>query len=153
MVRQGRVEERLGETSDARFVGFRPELIGLDERVQDREQLSHGRGQGDFLGFPFTQQTLVKGFDSGIESCGHERGQVQNATDIRSAAKRVALAQWHSLWRFQSERPCFRMSFAHFDKDVLSMPECHGDTDVAREPAEYLDRATFAWRIVVNVEP
>jgi len=55
MVRQGRVPERLGETSDARFVGFRPKLIGLDERVQDREQLSHGCGQGDFFGFPFSQ--------------------------------------------------------------------------------------------------
>ena len=92
MVRQGRVRERLRETSDARWMGFRPKLIGLDERVEDRDQLSHGGGQSHFLGFPFLQQTLVKGFDSGVESCGHERGHVQHATDIRSAAKRAALA-------------------------------------------------------------
>jgi len=28
------------------------------------------------------------------------------------------------------------MRFAHLDKDVLSMPNCHGDTDVWRELAE-----------------
>ena len=35
--------------------GFRPQLIGLDERVEDREQLAHRGGQGHFLGFPFGQ--------------------------------------------------------------------------------------------------
>ena len=60
--------------------------------LADREQLSHGRGQGELLGFPFGQQTLVKGFDSGVEPCGHERGHVQHAADIRSAAKRATLA-------------------------------------------------------------
>ena len=35
--------------------GFRPQLIGLDERVEDREQLAHRGGQGDFLGFPRSQ--------------------------------------------------------------------------------------------------
>ena len=54
-VRQGRIPERLRETSDACFVGFCPKLIGLDERVEDGEQLSHGGGQGDFLGFAFGQ--------------------------------------------------------------------------------------------------
>ena len=83
MVRQGRVQERLGETSEVRFVGFCPKLIGLDERVEDGEQLSHGCGQGHLLGFPFTQQTLVKGFDSGVEPCGHERGHVQHTTAER----------------------------------------------------------------------
>src|SRR5438093_680675 len=81
-----------GESSDARFVGFRPKLIGLDERVENREQLSHGRGQGHFLEFPLSQQALIKVFDSGVESRGHERGHVEYATDIGSAAERAALA-------------------------------------------------------------
>ena len=38
MVRQGRLPERLRETLDAGFVGFRPKLIGLDERGQKRCQ-------------------------------------------------------------------------------------------------------------------
>ena len=41
-------------------VGFRPKLIRLDERVQNRQQLSHGGGQGDFLEFALLQQTLVE---------------------------------------------------------------------------------------------
>ena len=45
MVRQGRAPGRLGGTSDARFAGFLPKLIGLDECVADREQLSHGCGR------------------------------------------------------------------------------------------------------------
>lgn len=52
MVRQWRVRERLKETSDACLVGFLPKLIGLDERIEDREQHSHGGGQGDFLQLP-----------------------------------------------------------------------------------------------------
>ena len=54
-VRQGRVPERLGGTSGARLAGFLPQLIGLDEGVEDREQLSHGCGQGELLGFPLAQ--------------------------------------------------------------------------------------------------
>ena len=73
MVCQGRLVERLGQTSDARFVGF-PKRIGLDERVQDGEQFSQGGGEGDFLGFPVRQQTLIKSFDLGIEPRRGKKG-------------------------------------------------------------------------------
>ena len=57
-VRQGRIPGRLGETSDACFARFLPKLIILDEVVEDGEQLSHGCGQGEFLGLPLAEQSL-----------------------------------------------------------------------------------------------
>ena len=33
-------------------VGPHPKRVSFDERIEDREQLSHGGGQGDFLEFP-----------------------------------------------------------------------------------------------------
>ena len=79
--------------SDARFIWFGPpKHIVLDQRVQDREQLPHGCGERYFFRFPLTQQVLVKGFDSGVESRGYQRCHVKYATDIRAAAERPAFA-------------------------------------------------------------
>ncbi len=51
-----RESEGLGAGSAGFAVtGFGPQLIGLDERIEDREQLAHRGSQGDFLGFPFGQ--------------------------------------------------------------------------------------------------
>jgi len=72
-----RTRERLWDFSDARFVWFwSPQFIVFDQRVQDREEFSHGCHECHFLLFSFSQQSLVKGFDSGIESCGDQRGHV-----------------------------------------------------------------------------
>ena len=74
-------------------VGFRPEWVVLDERIQEREPFSHGGRQRDFLGFPFRQETLIEGFDPRIEPRRDERGHVPHATDIGSASERAALAR------------------------------------------------------------
>lgn len=39
------------EGSGVRGVGLHPKRIGLDQQIEDREPLSHGGGQGDFLEF------------------------------------------------------------------------------------------------------
>jgi len=49
-------------------------LIRLDQRIEDRQELSHGCGQGHFWGFSFCQPTLVEGLDGAVPARGCERG-------------------------------------------------------------------------------
>lgn len=66
------LESVCGFSSDARFVYLRiPKFIVLDQGVDDREQLSHRGGQGDFLRFAFGEQALVEHSNPGIEPRGH----------------------------------------------------------------------------------
>ena len=69
--------ERLGLGSDARFIWFvGPQHIVLDQRIEDRQQLSHRGGQCDFLRFALGHEALVKCFDLWIESCGSQGRRV-----------------------------------------------------------------------------
>ncbi len=58
-----------------------PELIGLNQGIEDGQQFPHGGSQGNFFRFAFCHQALIKDFDRGIASGSHKRCHVQIATD------------------------------------------------------------------------
>ena len=86
---------------------YSPQLIRLDEGIEDRQELSHGCGQGHFFGFSFCQQTLVEGLDGAVPARGCERGHVQHGPHCRTTADRFSFAHGFSRivvhWRDANE--------------------------------------------------
>ena len=75
---------------------YSPLLIRLDQRIEDRQELSHGCGQGDLFGFSICQQTLVEGLDGAVPARGRKRGHVQHGTHCRTTSGRLSFADGFS---------------------------------------------------------
>ena len=75
------------ETSGPALCLGLPWSLGLEHCVQDRQQLAHAGGQGDFGGFARVTQALVEGFDHRIAAAGRDGGHVQHRPHPGSATE------------------------------------------------------------------
>jgi hypothetical protein len=69
------------KTSGPALLGRLPRGLGLEHRVQDRQQFAHAGGQRDLGRFAGCPQSLVERFDHGITPAGGNRGHVQHRPD------------------------------------------------------------------------
>ena len=73
-------------------LGNRGKFRVLDERVQEVDEFSHQRCQGELLGLALGAEAFLAGFESRIVSAGHQRGHVENSSRSGSPGTDRALA-------------------------------------------------------------
>ena len=69
-----------------------PRLMMTDHRVDDRQELPHHGGQGDFRRLPRRDQAFVEGPQHGVMAFGRQGGHVQQRADGATAARDAAAA-------------------------------------------------------------
>ena len=73
-------------------VSFFPQRVGLQQGIEDQEQLMHAGHERQLLGFAGSEQSLVEDADHRIAAGSHQRRHVQRCAHARATAPDEALA-------------------------------------------------------------
>jgi hypothetical protein len=82
-------------TESSRHEGF-PWCSVSDDGVEDDEELSHGRSDGDLRGLSGCAQACVEGLDNGVASDGGNGRHIEDSADSCAAAPDRAASAEHA---------------------------------------------------------